>query len=277
MVPFSRAYQLHTISYRNHRKIAVIDGRIGYSGGLNMTETHLTGPKGFTGWRDTHARVTGEAVPILQSVFATMWHNTTGESLFEGQYFPEVHGTGGLAIQVVSAGPDSQWEAIRQAYLAMIALAHHHVFIQSPFLILDTSVAEAMKTAALAGVDVRVMIAPRGAELSPAYRAAMTYAADMARAGVQVLLYQGAYFHAKTVAVDSVLCSIGSANMDIRSFSIDYETNLVIYDEALTRELEADFHQDMQHCVAFSAAEYDARKVTSRLVDSTLRLCSPLL
>jgi hypothetical protein len=98
-----------------------------------------------------------------------------------------------------------------------------------------------MKTAALAGLDVRVMIAPNGAEWSPAYRAGATYAADMDRAGVRVLLYQGAYFHSKTVCVDSTLCSIGSANMDIRSFSINYETNLVIYDEAITRELEADF------------------------------------
>jgi cardiolipin synthase len=278
MHPFAPLRQLHTLSYRNHRKVAVLDGRIGYSGGLNMTEKHITGPKGFTGWRDTHARISGEAVPILQRVFATMWLNTTGENLFDESFFPEAPATpGGVAIQVVSAGPDSRWEAIRQSYLAMIALASHHVYLQSPFLILDTSVSEAMKTAALAGLDVRVMIAPRGAEWSPAYRAGLTYAADMARAGVRVLLYQGAYFHAKTVCVDSILCSIGSANMDIRSFSINYETNLVIYDERLTRELEADFAADLEHCVPFSVAEYERRNGGARFVDSTLRLCSPLL
>lgn len=278
MYPFAPLYHLHTLSYRNHRKVAVIDGVIGYSGGLNMTGMHLTGPKGFTGWRDTHARVAGEAVPILQSVFATMWHNTTGENLFAEAHFPDVHGPDrGVPIQVVSAGPDSRWEAIRQSYLAMIALARRHVYLQSPFLILDTSVAEAMKTAALAGLDVRVMIAPRGAEFSPAYRAGLTYAADMARAGVQVLLYEGAYFHSKTVCVDSILCSIGSANMDIRSFSINYETNLVMYDEAVTRELEADFEADLAHCVLFSVAEYEARTRSARFVDSTMRLCSPLI
>ena len=279
MYPFAPLYVLHTLSYRNHRKIAVIDGRIGYSGGLNMTEKHLTGPDGFSGWRDTHSRVTGEAVPILQSVFATMWHNTTDENLFNERCFPEITPDGHRAvpIQVVSAGPDSRWQAIRQSYLAMIALAQDHVYLQSPFLIPDTSVAEAMKTAALAGLDVRVMIAPRGAEFSPAYRAGLTYATDMARAGVQVLLYQGAYFHAKTICVDSTFCSIGSANMDIRSFSINYETNLVIYDQDVTRELEADFHVDVERCVLFSATEYERRHVGSRLVDSTLRLCSPLL
>jgi cardiolipin synthase len=278
MYPFSPLYNVHTLSYRNHRKIAVIDGVIGYSGGLNMTEKHLSGPHGFTGWRDTHARLTGEVVPVLQSVFATMWHNTTGENLFSAELFPDAHeDVRDVPIQVVSAGPDSKWEAIRQSYLAMIAVAEHHVYLQSPFLILDTSVAEAMKTAALAGIDVRVMIAPRGAEFSPAYRAGNTYAADMARAGVKVLLYQDAYFHSKTVCVDSAVCSIGSANMDIRSFSINYETNLVVYDAAVTRQLEADFHADEKHCVLFSAREYQARAGASRLVDSMLRLCSPLL
>jgi cardiolipin synthase len=138
-------------------------------------------------------------------------------------------------------------------------------------------VGEALKTAALAGLDVRVMIAPAGAELSPAYRASLTYAADMARAGVQVLLYQGAYFHSKTVCVDSALCSIGSANMDIRSFSINYETNLVVYDERVTRALEADFQADEARSVPFSVGEYESRHAGSRFVDSTLRLCSPLL
>jgi cardiolipin synthase A/B len=125
MQPFSSVYQLHTLSYRSHRKLAIVDGRVGYSGGLNMTDKHLTGPKGFTR-RDTHSRVTGEAVTILQSVFATMWTNATGENLFDERYFPEPQaGEGGVPIQVVSAGLDSRWETIRQAYLGMIALARH--------------------------------------------------------------------------------------------------------------------------------------------------------
>jgi cardiolipin synthase len=276
--PFAPLYMLHTLSYRNHRKIAVLDGCIAYSGGLNLTEKHLTGPDGFSGWRDTHARVTGEAVLPLQTVFATMWHNTTGENLFQEQYFPEMEdGAPGVPIQVLSAGPDSEWKAIRYSYLAMLALARKHVYLQSPFLILDDSLAEAMKAAALAGIDVRLMIAPRGGEWSPAYRAGMTYAVDMARAGVKVLLYEGAYFHAKTISVDSTVCSIGSANMDIRSFAINYETNLVIYDARVARELEADFEADERHCVQFSVDEYKSRAVPTRFADSMARLCSPLL
>jgi len=116
MFPFSPMYRLHTLSYRNHRKIAVIDGKVAYSGGLNMTEKHLTGPDGFSGWRDTHTRVSGEAALVLQAVFATMWHNTIGENVFQDEYFPEFDEDGPrLPIQVVSAGPDSEWKAIRQA------------------------------------------------------------------------------------------------------------------------------------------------------------------
>lgn len=276
--PFSPVYQLHTLSYRNHRKIVVIDGHTAYCGGMNLTEVQLTGPKGFSGWRDTHARVTGEAAPVLQSVFATMWYNTMGENIFDDKQFPEIDDDlPRLPVQVVSAGPDSQWQTIRQSYLAMITLARKHVYIQSPFLILDDSLAEALKAATLAGIEVRLMIAPRGAELSPAYRAGMTYALEMARAGAQVFLYQGEYFHPKTICVDSTICSIGSANMDIRSFAIAYETNLVIYDEETTRELEADFHQDLANCEPFSVSEYESRPIASRFLDSVSRLGSPLL
>ncbi len=278
MFPYSPLYALHTISYRNHRKIAVIDGLIGYSGGLNMTETHLSGPAGFSGWRDTHARVEGEAVLRLQSVFLTMWHNTTGENLFHERHFPlPVDRSHTLPIQVVSAGPDSRWSAILKSYIMLVTLARDHVYLQSPFLIPNDSLADAMKAAALAGIKVWVMIAPRGGEGQLAYRAGMTYARELTEAGVRVLLYKGAYFHPKTVCVDSKVCSIGSANMDIRSFSINYETNLVVYDEAVTTQLEEDFQRDIGSCVDFSASIYDAQPLRTRLVDSVMRLGSPLL
>jgi cardiolipin synthase len=278
MLPYSPLYALHTISYRNHRKIAVIDGRVGYSGGLNMTETHLSGPAGFTGWRDTHVRVVGEAVLPLQAVFLTMWYNTTGENLFHERHFPvPVDCLQKLPIQVVSAGPDSRWNAILKSYIMLVTLARDHVYLQSPFLILNDTLADVMKAAALAGIKVWVMIAPRGGEGQLAYRAGMTYARELAEAGVRVLLYKGGYFHAKTVCVDSKVCSVGSANMDIRSFSINYETNLVVYDETITTELEADFEKDIDSCVDFSVSRYDAQPGRRRLVDSVMRLCSPLL
>ncbi len=277
MYPFSPLYKLHTIGYRNHRKIAVIDGKIGYAGGLNMTEAYLKGAAGFTGWRDTHARLTGEAVRVLQATFLTSWYNGTGEKLSGELYLPPTEGTFEyLPVQVVNSGPDSEWQAIRQLYFFLILAAERHVYIQSPFFIPDESIAEAIKAAALSGVEVKVMLAPRGPEGRLPYWAGRTYAAAMVRAGVQVYYYQGAYFHPKTIMVDSAVCSIGSANMDIRSFSINYETNLVIYDEATTRKLENDFLNDLEHCAPFSPAEYQHRFFI-RLGDSTTRLLSPLL
>ncbi len=275
--PYSPIWRLHTISYRNHRKLVIIDSEIGYTGGLNLTNKHLTGPAGFSGWRDTHARVTGDAVAMLQWTFALQWFNTTHELLSDSALYPRGRRPGTVPIQVVNAGPDSQYSVIRQQYLAMIAMARDHVYIQSPFCVLDESVLQVLCASAMSGVRVWVMIAPRGGEGPLAYRAGMTYARDLAQAGVRVLLYQGAYFHCKTIAVDSVVCSIGSANMDIRSFAINYETNLVIYHRDTTRRLESAFLADIRQCEPFSAEAYGRLPPHKRLGDSVMRLFSPLL
>jgi cardiolipin synthase len=280
MVPYSALYQIHTISYRNHRKIAVIDGRVGYTGGMNMAETYLKGPRQarFSGWRDTHARFTGQAVWGLQASFITQWYNTTRELLTDPVYFPPLsEAPGYLPLQIVNSGPDSQWKAIRQLYFAMITAAQHHIYIQSPFFILDDSLAEALSGAARAGIEVKVMLAPDGPDGYFAYRAGFTYAQNMAEAGVQIFYYQGDYFHAKTINIDSVLCSIGSANMDIRSFAINYELNLVIYDEKTAKKLEQDFVNDLSHCQEFKLKAYKRSHLVSRVRDSIFRLASPLL
>jgi cardiolipin synthase A/B len=271
--------KLHTISYRNHRKIAVIDGNIGYVGGLNISQEHLTGGKYFRSWRDTHLRLEGEAASILQSIFVTSWYNTAAVRLNAAAYFPPpTHCCDDyLPIQITTSGPDSQWAAIRQLYFQMITSAEHHIYIQSPFFIPDDSILEALKAAALAGVDVRIMCAPRGAVYQVPYRAAHTYFAELAEAGARIYLYQKGYFHPKTVNVDSVVCSVGTANMDIRSFSINYEVNAVIYDQQIAQQLARDFQADMQECVEFSLVEYEQRHIFARLYDSVARLASPLL
>jgi cardiolipin synthase len=280
MVPYSPLYYIHTISYRNHRKIAVIDGCIGYTGGMNMAETYLKGlhKRNFTGWRDTHARFTGQGVWGLQASFIIQWYNTTRELLADSAYFPPMPETPGyLPLQIVNSGPDSQWKAIRQLYFAMITSAQHHVYIQSPFFILDDSLAEALSGAARAGIEVKVMLAPDGPGGYFAYRAGFTYAANMAAAGVQIFHYQGDYFHVKTINIDSVLCSIGSANMDIRSFTINYELNLVIYDEKTAKKLAEDFIKDLTHCQEFKLKAYKQNNLLGRVRDSVFRLASPLL
>jgi cardiolipin synthase A/B len=275
--PYLFQQKLHDIGYRNHRKIVVIDGDIAYLGGINMSNEHLTGGKHFASWRDTAIRVQGEAATALQTIFAAGWFNTTRERMDDPALYQSSRPDKITPMQIVSAGPDSEWGAIRQQYFRMITNAQERILLQSPFFILDESIAEALKTACLAGIDVRIMLTPRGGMYQVPYRAGFTFCDDVARAGAKVYFYQAGYLHAKTMAIDGEVCSIGTANLDTRSTSINYESNAVIYDVALTQQLEHNFYEDIKHCSEFSWREYRKRPWHSRFRDSTSRLLSPLL
>jgi cardiolipin synthase len=280
MAPTSPLYRLHTISYRNHRKITVVDGAIGYTGGMNIGQEHIDGGKGFTSWRDTQVRIVGEGAAVLQAVFMVDWYNAVRENLFSAAYFP-TDATESVdsdtPVQLLTSGPDSQWAAIRQLYAFMIVSAQHHVCIQSPFFLPDATIAEALTTAALSGVDVKIMLSARPSGNRLPDWAGNTFLVDIVQAGVRVFLYETGYLHAKTISVDSKVCSIGSANIDIRSFSINYELNAVLYSERLAKELEEDFARDLAHCTAFDSAVYRQRHAAVRFRDSVARLLSPLL
>ena len=280
IVPTAPLYRLHTISYRNHRKITVIDGAIGYTGGMNIGREHLSGGKGFSSWRDTQLRVVGEAAVILQAVFATDWYNATRENLFVPEHFPSLpRGSvkSDVAVQILTSGPDSQWAGIRQLYFFMIVSAQRHVLIQSPYFVLDASIAEALKSAAMSGVDVKVMLSARASGNRLPEWAGNTFIMDVVSAGVRVFLYQKGYLHAKTISIDSEICSIGSANIDIRSFSINYELNAVLYSKKHATQLEQDFERDLSHCIEFNADAYRNSNPVLRFRDSVARLLSPLL
>jgi cardiolipin synthase A/B len=280
MAPTSPLYRLHTISYRNHRKITVIDGAIGYTGGMNIGQEHLSGGKGFDFWRDTQVRLVGESAAILQAVFMVDWYNAVRENLFSAAYFPTSateSADGDVPVQILTSGPDSQWAAIRQLYAFMIVSAKQHVLIQSPFFIPDATIAEALRAAALSGVDVKLMVSARPSGNRLPDWAGNTYLADIVAAGVRVFLYEKGYLHAKTISIDSEICSIGSANIDIRSFSINYEINAVFYSEQLAKKLERDFERDLLHCTEFDATGYQKRNAAVRFRDSVARIVSPLL
>lgn len=280
VAPTTPLWRLHTISYRNHRKITVIDGAIGYTGGMNIGQEHLDGGVGFDSWRDTQIRLTGESAAALQTVFMVDWYNAVRENLFSPAYFQAADAapsSGDVRVQILTSGPDSQWAAIRQLYFFMIMTAQRHVILQSPFFILDATLCEALTAAALSGVDVKVMLSARPSGNRLPDWAGNTFILDVVDAGVQVFLYEKGYLHAKTISIDSEICSIGSANIDIRSFSINYELNAVLYSRRLARQLEQDFARDLAHCTRFDAAEYGKRSRMSRLRDSVARLFSPLL
>ena len=280
MAPTSPFYHLHTISYRNHRKITVIDGVIGYTGGMNVGREHLDGGEGFDSWRDTQVRLVGESAAVLQAVFMVDWYNAIGENLFHSKYFPRdaMEPTeGDVPVQILTSGPDSQWAAIRQLYALMIVSAQRRVYIQSPFFLPDASLAEALRTAALSGVDVRVMVSARPSGNRLPDWAGNTYIEEIVTAGVRVFLYEKGYLHAKTISIDSEICSIGSANIDIRSFSINYELNAVFYSERIAKELENDFDADLEYCSEFDPEAYRKRGRVIRFRDSVARVLSPLL
>lgn len=273
-------YHLHTISYRNHRKITVIDGVIGYTGGMNIGQEHLDGGSSFDYWRDTQVRIVGQGAALLQSVFMIDWYNAVREDLFAAKYFPREAvdpAETDVPVQILTSGPDSQWAAIRQLYSLMIVTAERHVYLQTPYFILDGSITGALKAAALSGVDVRVMVSAQEEGNPVVTWAANTYLEEVVAAGVRVYLYQKGYLHAKTISIDSRICSIGSANVDIRSFSINYELNAVLYDEQLTQQLERAFKRDLEDCTEFILREYRDRNAVVRFRDSVARLFSPLL
>jgi len=181
-------------------------------------------------------------------------------------------------VQLISSGPDSRYEATRQMYFYMITSASKHVYIQSPFFILDASLAEALKATAMAGIDVKIMLAPQSVGDNPMpYWAAYTYMLEMMTAGVKIYLYQPGYLHSKTVCVDGLVCSVGSANMDIRSFNIDYEINAIVYNSRIAMQLEQDFIEDLKDCVLFDPKVYKGLPFRIRFRDAAARLLSPLL
>ena len=280
MAATSPLYHLHTISYRNHRKITVIDGVIGYTGGMNIGQEHLDGGEGFDSWRDTQVRLVGESVAILQAVFMVDWYNAVGENLFQVKHFPTDAAEpveSNIPVQILTSGPDSQWAAIRQLYAVMVVSARQHVYLQSPFFLPDATLAEALTTAALSGIDVKVMVSARPSGNRLPGWAGNTFIEEIVTAGVRVFLYEKGYLHAKTISIDSEICSIGSANIDIRSFSINYELNAVFYSEQVAKQLEADFERDLAYCKEFDPEEYRKRGTVARFRDSVARLLSPLL
>ena len=262
-------------NFRNHRKIVVVDGRVGYLGGMNIAERYGDGLS-WGSWRDTHLRIEGPAVTQLQMAFLSDWRFSSGELLAEPRYFPASVAVGETPVQVVVTNPTDPWQAAMQGLIQLLGSARDYVYMQTPYFIPTSTVMLALKNAALSGLDVRVMLPERSDGLLTGL-ASKSYIKEALSAGVKIYLYQGGFLHAKTIVSDDAFASIGSTNLDVRSFTIDFEIDAYCYDPAVAAKQKALFEQDMAHSVAVDLESWMARPRWEKFKESLARLFSPLL
>jgi len=265
------------MNYRNHRKNVVIDGQIGYLGGINIGDEYLGESRRFGDWRDTHLRLKGESVDSLQYRFLLDWSFASGNALMRKQkYFPEKKSRGDVAVQIVSSGPDSKEAEVKSLFLKMIYEAEKSIYIQTPYFIPDQSMLEALKIAARSGVEVKIMIPDRG-DHPFVYAANNSFVGELLDAGARCYRYKKGFLHSKTLCIDSRVLSIGTTNMDVRSFKLNFEINAFIYDRERARYHNQIFKEDLENSEEITKEIYESRGWTMKLRESVSRLLSPIL
>jgi cardiolipin synthase len=264
------------INYRNHRKIVVIDGETGFVGGMNIADKYIHGTKKLGAWRDVHLKLEGDAVQSLQTVFLTDWFFLTNQLPSSEAYFPASKHIGNTITQIVASGPDSLWAGIMQTYFSIIATARRHLYITTPYLLPNSAILTALKTAALAGVDVRLIIPPKG-DSQIVYHASLSYIKGLLEAGVKVYFYNKGFIHSKVTLVDGILASVGTANLDYRSFLLNFEINALLYDAPATEKLTESFLEDLENSTQITYDSWSQRSRIEVLKSSVARLFSPLL
>lgn len=276
--PFLRVqlFLMSDTNYRNHRKNVVIDGRVGYMGGMNIAKRYAVGIRNGI-WRDTHIRVAGPVVAEMQTAFLVDWKFSTKQLLDRSVYFPKVEPVGNLLMQVATSGPMGEFRVIMQAILRIFSESRNYVYVQTPYFIPNEPLGAALRNAALSGVDVRLIIPRRDDVNFIVTLAARSYIKDLLVAGVKVFLYEKGFMHAKTVVSDDAVFSVGSTNFDIRSFEQNFEINAFIYDPDMAVRMRDAFLRDQKGCTQVKLEEWEKRSRLTRLGESFARLLSPLL
>ncbi|MHB7917668.1 cardiolipin synthase [Staphylococcus borealis] len=263
---------------RNHRKIIIIDGQVGYIGGFNIGDDYLgLGKLGY--WRDTHIRVEGNAIDALQIRFILDWNSQAHRPQFEydEKYFPAKNQhRGKSAIQIASSGPAFELHQIEYGYTKMIMSAKKSIYMQSPYFIPDQSYINALKMAANAGVDVHLMI-PCKPDHPFVYWATFSNAAELLNSGVKIYTYQNGFIYSKVMIIDDELCSVGSANMDYRSFALNFEVNAFIYDESIAKQIRTAYEEDIKKSKLLTLDAYNKRSLSIKIKEDIAKLVSPIL
>lgn len=271
------------LNWRNHRKICIIDGRLGYIGGMNVAGRYIDGGKRFPMWRDLHMRVTGSAVASLQYSFAIDWVYM-GQPLFETIDPTETSAPtatppdrpGHLAMQLVTAGPTGQWSNIALMFLKAISQARKCIYIQTPYFLPTDALLSALQAAALAGVDVRIMM-PRRSDSDMLRLASNSYIKECLQAGIKIYLYEKGMLHSKGMIVDDEFSTIGSTNFDFRSVEHNFESNMMVYSREFNQQMKQIFLDDMKSCRRVTAKGWRQRSPLQKSLESIMRLFAPIL
>lgn len=265
-------------NYRNHRKICIIDGITAYLGGFNIGVEYVGLNKKLGYWRDTHIRITGSAVRLINLQFLLDRRFATQKDILLDKYIPIETNTspGNVGMQIVSSGPDSKHRSIRNGYIKMIHQAKKSIYIQTPYFIPDEGVLTAIKLAALSGIDVKVMI-PNKPDHLFVYWATYAYIGEILDCGAKCYTYEKGFLHAKTIVIDESVCSVGTANFDVRSFRLNFEINAFIYNREVSKMLAQTFYNDLKDSKELTKALYKDRSLMIKFKESISRLISPIL
>ncbi len=274
--PGLRIWPIGTLHLRNHRKIVVADGTLGFTGGMNIGDEYIHPTKSFGKWRDTQLLVRGPAVLQLQQVFAQDWYYATGEALTGDRYYPAPERPGHVPCQVVADGPDNDVDIFSCLLIAALGLAQERVTITTPYFVPPDALAVALQTAARRGVEVRMMIADRGNYLWTKM-AGRSYYQRLLAAGVEILEYQAGLYHAKTIAIDGEWSLVGTPNCDYRSLFLNFEVAVSSFDRTLAGELEEQFRRDAQQAVPIRLDDWRKRSTLKRLHEEFWRLFGPVM
>jgi cardiolipin synthase len=263
-------------NFRTHRKIVVCDGQVGYTGGMNVSDEQSSATSGAKAWRDTHVRIEGGAVRALQRVFVEDWHYATDEMPNGPEYLRRARSKGEELVQIAASGPDDEVYAIHKLVFAAIASAHQRVLITTPYFVPDEPIVSALVTTAMRGVEVRLMV-PAAGDSMLVDLAARSYFPELLKAGVHIYEYLPRFIHAKTIVVDRDLSIVGSANLDNRSFRLNFEVCAAIYGTEVAARLTAIFEDDLTECREVKPKQLAREPLVQRLGESTARLFSPML
>ncbi|MEH7113016.1 cardiolipin synthase [Neobacillus niacini] len=275
--PVKLPFLNNKFNFRNHRKIIVVDGMIGFVGGLNIGDEYLGRNENFGYWRDTHLMLRGEAVRSLQLIFLQDWYYMTNHSFLTAEYLsPQIDEKNHGGVQLIAGGPDNEWSVIKNIFFSMITSAKESVWIASPYFIPDEDIFSAIKVAALSGVDVRLLV-PNRPDKRIVFHASRSYFPELLEAGVKIYQYERGFMHSKIVIVDHELASIGTSNMDMRSFHLNFEVNAFLFRTKSTQKLVAEYINDLEYAKQLELTLFQKRHFGIRLLESTARLLSPLL